>query len=80
MLPLGASAVTVGFGMLVALDWPVDLRATVVLVPLAHALVAVPFVVRVVTPMLRSIKAELREAASVLGASPWRCSVRLTCP
>jgi len=72
MLPLGASAVTVGFGMLVALDWPVDLRATVVLVPLAHALVAVPFVVRVVTPMLRSIKAELRESASVLGASPWR--------
>ena len=72
MLPLGASAVTVGFGMLVALDWPVDLRATVVLVPLAHALVAVPFVVRTVTPMLRSVGAGLREAASVLGASPWR--------
>ena len=72
MLPLGASAVTVGFGMLVALDWPVDLRATVVLVPLAHALVATPFVVRTVTPMLRSVRTGLREAASVLGASPWR--------
>ena len=72
MLPLGASAVTVGFGMLVALDWPVDLRATVVLVPLAHALVATPFVVRTVTPMLRSVGSGLREAASVLGASPWR--------
>ena len=72
MLPLGASAVTVGFGMLVALDWPVDLRATVVLVPLAHALVAMPFVVRTVTPMLRSVSAGLRDAASVLGASPWR--------
>lgn len=72
MLPLGTSAVTVGFGMLVALDWPVDLRATVVLVPLAHALVATPFVVRTVTPMLRSVGEGLREAASVLGASPWR--------
>ncbi len=72
MLPLGASAVTVGFGMLVALDWPVDLRATVVLVPLAHALVATPFVVRAVTPMLRSVDTGLRESASVLGASPWR--------
>ncbi|MCE2527664.1 MAG: iron ABC transporter permease [Actinomycetia bacterium] len=72
MLPLGASAVTVGFGMLVALDWPVDLRATVVLVPLAHALVATPFVVRIVTPILRSVRAGLREAAAVLGASPWR--------
>jgi thiamine transport system permease protein len=72
MLPLGASAVTIGFGMLVALDWPVDLRATVVLVPLSHALVATPFVVRTVTPMLRSVRAGLREAASVLGASPWR--------
>ena len=72
MLPLGASAVTVGFGMLVALDWPVDLRATVVLVPLAHALVATPFVVRIVTPILRSVRVGLREAAAVLGASPWR--------
>ncbi len=72
MLPLGASAVTVGFGMLVALDWPIDLRATVVLVPLAHALVATPFVVRVVTPMLRSIRTGLRETAAVLGASPWQ--------
>ncbi len=72
MLPLGASAVTIGFGMLVALDWPVDLRATVVLVPLAHALVATPFVVRTVTPILRSVGSGLRDAASVLGATPWR--------
>ena len=72
MLPLGASAVTVGFGMLVALDWPVDLRATVVLTPLAHALVATPFVVRTVTPILRSVGTGLRETASVLGATPWR--------
>ena len=72
MLPLGTSAVTIGFGFLVALDWPVDLRASVVLIPLAHALVAIPFVVRTAVPMLRSIQPRLREAAAVLGASPAR--------
>lgn len=72
MLPLGTSAVTVGLGFLVALDRPVDLRTSPVLVPLAHALVAVPFVVRAVLPTLRAIRPELREAAAVLGASPGR--------
>lgn len=70
MLPLGTSAVTIGFGFLVALGQPVDLRATAVLVPLAHALVAVPFVVRVMAPLLRSIRPSVREAAAMLGASP----------
>ncbi|MGH8871985.1 MAG: ABC transporter permease [Acidimicrobiia bacterium] len=72
MLPLGTSAVTVGFGFIVALGWPVDLRATFWLVPIAHALVAIPFVVRTTVPTLRSIPAETREAARVLGASPGR--------
>jgi thiamine transport system permease protein len=75
LLPLGTSAVTVGFGFLIALDRPIDLRASPWLVPLAQALVALPFVVRVMTPVLRSIDERLREAAAVLGASPaqaWR--------
>lgn len=73
MLPLGTSAVTVGFGFLVALDEPpLDLRSSVALVPIAHALVAVPFVVRTLTPVLRSIDPRLREAAALLGASPGR--------
>lgn len=72
MLPLGTSAVTIGFGFLIALDRPVDLRGSWVLVPLAHALVAVPFVVRTTLPILRSIRHDLREAAAVLGASPAR--------
>ncbi|MDX1467763.1 MAG: iron ABC transporter permease [Acidimicrobiia bacterium] len=72
MLPLGTSAVTIGFGFIVALDWPVDLRASFWLIPIAHALVAVPFVVRTTLPTLRSIRQEMRDAAAVLGASPWR--------
>lgn len=73
MLPLGTSAVTVGFGFLIALDEPpLDLRASWVLVPLAQALVGVPFVVRTMLPVLRAVDHRLREAAAVLGASPWR--------
>ena len=72
LLPLGTSAVTVGFGFLLALDEPVDLRASPWLVPIAQAVVALPFVVRTLTPVLRSIDPTLREAAAVLGASPRR--------
>ncbi|MER7832062.1 iron ABC transporter permease [Streptomyces sp. NPDC095602] len=73
MLPLGVSAVTVGFGFLIALDEPpLDLRSTWILVPLAQALVGVPFVVRTMLPVLRAVDARLREAAAVLGASPLR--------
>ncbi|MDI3420828.1 ABC transporter permease [Streptomyces luteolus] len=73
MLPLGVSAVTVGFGFLITLDEPpLDLRSSWILVPLAQALVGVPFVVRTMLPVLRAVDERLREAATVLGASPWR--------
>ncbi len=72
MLPLGASAVTLGFGYVLSLG---PLRTSPVLVLIAHSLVALPFVVRSLLPVLQGIKPELREAASILGASPgnvWR--------
>jgi thiamine transport system permease protein len=72
MLPLGTSAVTIGFGFIVALDWPIDIRASLLLVPIAHALVAMPFVVRSTVPTLRAIDPKTREAAAALGASPAR--------
>lgn len=73
MLPLGTSAVTVGFGFLISLDEPpLDLRTSWILVPLAQALVGVPFVVRTMLPVLRAVDHRLREAAAVLGASPLR--------
>ena len=71
MLPLGTSAVTIGFGFLIALDWPVDIRASVMLIPIAHALVAIPFVVRTTAPTLASVQQSLRDAAASLGAAPW---------
>lgn len=73
MLPLGTSAVTIGFGLLITFDHPpVDLRGSVAMIPLGHALVALPFVVRATLPALRAIDPKLREAAATLGASPQR--------
>ena len=72
MLPIGSSAVTLGFGFIVGLDAPVDLRAWWGLVPIAHTLVAMPFVVRSTVPVIRSIGPRVREAAAVLGAAPGR--------
>jgi thiamine transport system permease protein len=76
MLPLATSAVTLGFGYLISMDRPpLNLRTSAVLIPLAHTLVAMPFVVRSVLPALRAIAPSIQEAASVLGASPlqvWR--------
>ena len=69
MLPLATSAVTLGFGFIVALDEPpLNLRSTWLIIPISHTLVAFPFVVRSVLPSLRAIPLSVRESAQVLGA------------
>ncbi len=72
MLPLGASAVTLGLGYILSFNrW----LYSPILVPLAHTTLALPFVIRSLQPALTSIPHRLREAASVLGATPqqvWR--------
>ncbi len=73
MLPLGVSAVTVGFGFLVTLSGsPLKLATSWWLVPIAQAIVAIPMVARTVLPAMRAIDPRQREAASALGASPSR--------
>lgn len=73
LLPLGTSAVTVGLGMLLAFGRPpVDLRNTGLLIVLAQALVAMPFVVRVLAPGFESFDRRYLEVAAVLGRSTWQ--------
>jgi thiamine transport system permease protein len=69
MLPLGASAVTLGFAYMVTLG---PLRTSPFIVLAAHTLVALPFVVRSILPVMQGIRPSLREAAAVMGASPLR--------
>ena len=73
MLPLGVSAVTLGFGFLITLGKPpLDLRDSPLLIPIAQALVALPLVVRILVPVLGGVDDRLRQAAATLGAPPWR--------
>ena len=81
LLPLGVSAVMLGLGFLIAFDTnPLDFRAAPWIVPVAQALVAIPFVVRIVAPTLRSIDPHQREAAALLGASPGRVRREIDLP
>jgi thiamine transport system permease protein len=69
LLPLGTSAVTLGFGYIVAMG---ALRTSPILIPIAHTLIAAPFVVRTFLPALRSLDPRMRQAAATMGASPLR--------
>jgi thiamine transport system permease protein len=81
MLPLGVSAVTLGFGFLITLDSPpLDLRDSPLLVPLAQALVALPLVVRTLVPVLAGLDDRQRQAAASLGAGPLRAFATVDLP
>ena len=73
MLPLGTSAATLGLGYIVAFGRPpLNLLASPLMIPIAHALLAFPFVVRSLVPALRGLDPRMREAARTLGAGPAR--------
>jgi len=78
-LPLGASAVTLGLGYIIAFG-PLGLLRAPWLIPVAHALLAFPFVLRSVLPALRAFDPRVREAAQVLGAGPWAVLRRIDLP
>lgn len=81
MLPLGVSAVTLGFGFLITLDEPpLDLRSSPLLVPVAQALVALPIVVRTLVPVLGGIDDRQRQAAASLGAGSLRTLLTVDLP
>ncbi|MBI9045618.1 MAG: iron ABC transporter permease [Anaerolineaceae bacterium] len=72
-LPLGTSAVTLGLGFILVFNKPpLDMRTFPLILPIAHSLVALPFVVRTIQPALASIPESLHQAAQVLGASRWQ--------
>jgi len=81
MLPLATSAVTLGFGYIVTLNTPpLNLRDSLALIPIAHSLVAFPFVIRCILPALRQIPQTLKEAAMLLGSSPFQVWRRIILP
>jgi len=69
MLPLGSSAVMLGLGFILTFGRAL---ASPVFVPIAHTLIALPFVIRALQPAIAAIPNRLREAAATLGASPFQ--------
>ena len=68
MLPLGTSAVTLGLGYFSAFSsMPNSIQWFPILIPMVHALIALPFVIRIIQPVINSIPANLHEAAMTLG-------------
>lgn len=81
LLPLGTSAVTLGLGYILVFNRPpVDVRSFPALIPIAHSLVALPFVIRTLAPALASIPSSLRQVAATLGAPPWRVWLEVDLP
>lgn len=81
MLPLGTSAVTLGLGYILVFNRPpLDIRSFPLFIPIAHSLVALPFVIRTIAPALESIPESLRQAASTLGAAPARVWLEVDWP
>jgi thiamine transport system permease protein len=70
-LPIVISAVSIGLGIIITFDTrPFDWRGSQFMLPIAHAVVALPLVMRMISPVLQAIPDSLRQASSVLGASP----------
>ncbi len=73
ILPLGVSAVTLGFGYVVLMTYlPREVGTSPLLIPAVQALIAIPVVIGMVVPALAEVPARRRDAAAVLGAGPLR--------
>jgi len=81
ILPLGASAVTLGLGFLLIFNRPPWANSSFpLMIPIAHSLIAMPFVVRTILPAIRSIPESLREASRTLGANPLQVLLKVDLP
>ena len=77
MIPIGTSAVTLGLGYLLYFGRDIQ---KVWLIPFAHSLIALPFVIRSIKPAIFNIPNSLRQAAAILGASPIQVFFKIDFP
>ncbi len=81
-LPLGTSSVLLGFAFLVTFGAGavLDLRGSAGAIVIAHVLVALPFVARVLWPAVDQLDPRLDDAARMLGAGPARRFLQVHVP
>ena len=75
-LPLAISAATLGIGLIITFNTsPYAWRSERWFIPVIHAVIALPLVIRAIEPAVRAIPTSFRNASATLGASPiatWR--------
>ena len=80
-LPLVISAATLGIGLIITFNTaPFAWRSERWLIPVIHAVIALPLVIRVMEPAVHAIPRSLRNASATLGASPFFTWVRVDMP
>lgn len=81
-LPLGTSSLLLGVGYLLAFGAGalLDLRGTLAVIVVVHALVAFPFAARILLPAFELRDRRLDEAATLLGAPPLAVARRVHLP
>jgi putative spermidine/putrescine transport system permease protein len=77
--PLLLPTLVIGLALLITLQ-PYGFVATWPGLALAHIVVVLPFVVRVMVSSLQALTADMEEAAATLGAAPLRAFLRITLP
>ncbi len=81
ILPMGVSPVILGLGYLKVLgSLPAGIRGSWIVIVFAHSIVAVPFVIRSVSAVIRESHELCAEAAGTLGASPLRVFTSIHLP
>ena len=80
-LPLTISAVTLGLGIIVTFNQsPINWRGDRWLIPIIHAVIAIPLALRTIAPAVRAIPNDLHDASASLGANPLRTWIRIDVP
>ena len=80
-LPLIFSAATLGIGLIITFNSsPFAWRSERWFIPVIHAVIALPLVIRALEPAARAIPASLRNASATLGASPFATWRRVELP
>lgn len=81
LAPIVVSSVVLAYGMLISVRRPpLSLLSPDWRIPVVHAVLALPFVVRAFRPVLQSVDVRLIEGARTLGASRWRAFIDIELP
>lgn len=80
-LPLIVSAATLGIGLIITFNRsPFSWRSERWFIPVIHAVIALPLVIRALEPAIKAIPTSLRNASATLGASPFTTWCRVELP